>query len=75
MWPIDADFPFAQTAIDGTMNIIRQAEKAGVKKIITTSSIYAVWNPDNSLTDKGTFFSAPCIYAALPCMCTQIGSR
>ena len=36
------------------MNIIRQAEKAGVKKIITTSSLYAVMNPKFSVTDKGS---------------------
>jgi nucleoside-diphosphate-sugar epimerase len=53
------------------MNIIRQAEKAGVTKIITTSSLYAVANPKYSFTDKGTVFYAPCIYTASPCTCTD----
>ncbi|KAH8830835.1 hypothetical protein DL96DRAFT_977995 [Flagelloscypha sp. PMI_526] len=37
-------------AIEGTLNIIRQAEKAGVKKVVVTSSSVAVRNPKNSFT-------------------------
>jgi nucleoside-diphosphate-sugar epimerase len=53
------------------MNVIRQADKAGVTKIIVTSSIYAVWNPQYSLTDKGTPFYVLCTHTALPCTRTD----
>lgn len=33
---------YFQTAIDGTINVVRQAQKAGVKKIVATSSFGAV---------------------------------
>jgi len=39
-------------AVEGTLNIIRQAQKAGIKKFVVTSSIAAVYNPRNSFTDK-----------------------
>lgn len=39
-------------ALDGSLNIIRQAEKAGIKRIIYTSSIVTVFNPSGTLTDK-----------------------
>jgi nucleoside-diphosphate-sugar epimerase len=53
------------------MNVIRQAEKAGVTKIVTTSSVYAVANPKYSFTDKGMLLYAPCVYTASPCTCTD----
>ncbi|KAH8827418.1 hypothetical protein DL96DRAFT_1249449 [Flagelloscypha sp. PMI_526] len=37
-------------AVEGTLNIVRQAEKGGVKKVVITGSIVSVRNPDNSLT-------------------------
>jgi hypothetical protein len=44
---------FSQGAVDGSLNIIRQAEQAGIKRIIYTSSMATVFNPSGSLTDKG----------------------
>ncbi|KAG6832867.1 hypothetical protein H0H87_012800 [Tephrocybe sp. NHM501043] len=44
--------PVPQSAIDGTLNVIRQAEKAGITKMVVTSSIVSVLNPNNSFTDK-----------------------
>ncbi|KAJ7572895.1 hypothetical protein C8J56DRAFT_358654 [Mycena floridula] len=40
------------TAVDGTLNVVRQAEKAGIRRIVVTSSIATVTNPKNSFTDK-----------------------
>ncbi|KAJ7575097.1 hypothetical protein C8J56DRAFT_1032753 [Mycena floridula] len=40
------------TAIEGTLNLLRQAEKAGIQRIIVTSSIATIFNPRNSFTDK-----------------------
>ncbi|KAG6811439.1 hypothetical protein H0H92_007354 [Tricholoma furcatifolium] len=40
------------SAIDGTLNVIRQAEKAGIKRLVVTSSIVTVINPSRSFTDK-----------------------
>jgi nucleoside-diphosphate-sugar epimerase len=42
-----------QGAVEGTTNIIRQAQKAGIKKLVVTSSIASVANPQRSFTDKG----------------------
>jgi len=39
-------------AVEGTTNIIRQAQKAGIKKLVVTSSIASVANPQRSFTDK-----------------------
>ncbi|KIM83315.1 hypothetical protein PILCRDRAFT_440081 [Piloderma croceum F 1598] len=39
-------------AVNGTVNIIRQAQKAGIKRLIVTSSIASVSNPQKSFTDK-----------------------
>ncbi|KAH8806523.1 hypothetical protein DL96DRAFT_1698918 [Flagelloscypha sp. PMI_526] len=39
-----------QAAIEGTLNIIRQAEKAGIKKVVFTSSFATVRNAKNSFT-------------------------
>ncbi|KAF7968259.1 hypothetical protein HWV62_31095 [Athelia sp. TMB] len=39
-------------AIEGSVNILRQAQKAGIKKIVYTSSIGAVRNPSGTLTDQ-----------------------
>ncbi|KAF7971605.1 hypothetical protein HWV62_20696 [Athelia sp. TMB] len=39
-------------AIEGTLNVVRQAQKAGVKKIVATSSFAAVFNSSGSFTDK-----------------------
>jgi len=39
-------------ALAGSLNVIRQAEKAGVKKIVYTSSIVTVFNSGGKLTDK-----------------------
>lgn len=39
-------------AIEGSVNVIRQAAKGGVKKIVYTSSIAAVMNPSGSLTEN-----------------------
>nr|GAT55158.1 predicted protein [Mycena chlorophos] len=41
-----------QTAIDGTLNVVIQGEKAGVRRVVVTSSIASVANPSNSFTDK-----------------------
>ncbi|KAJ7448377.1 hypothetical protein FB451DRAFT_1147596 [Mycena latifolia] len=40
------------TAVQGTLNIIVQAEKAGVKRMVVTSSIASVMNPRESFTDQ-----------------------
>ncbi|KAJ7457489.1 hypothetical protein FB451DRAFT_1098187 [Mycena latifolia] len=40
------------TAIEGTLNTIVQAEKAGIKRMVVTSSITSVKNPNNSFTDQ-----------------------
>ncbi|KAJ7169248.1 hypothetical protein C8R43DRAFT_1085529 [Mycena crocata] len=41
-------------AVEGTLNLVRQGEKAGIKRIVVTSSIAAVMNPENptSFTDQ-----------------------
>ncbi|KAJ7440346.1 hypothetical protein B0H11DRAFT_2099933 [Mycena galericulata] len=39
-------------AVEGTLNVIVQAEKAGVKRMVVTSSIATVLNPKNSFTDQ-----------------------
>ncbi|KAH8827389.1 hypothetical protein DL96DRAFT_1556467 [Flagelloscypha sp. PMI_526] len=41
-------------AVEGTLNIVRQAEKAGIKIIVVTGSIVSVTNPDNSLTSNAS---------------------
>ncbi|KAF8647170.1 hypothetical protein AX16_007000 [Volvariella volvacea WC 439] len=41
-----------QVALEGSLNVLQQAEKAGVKKIVFTSSLAAVTNPDLSFTDQ-----------------------
>ncbi|KAJ7578262.1 hypothetical protein C8J56DRAFT_835946 [Mycena floridula] len=40
-----------KTAVEGTLNIIRQAEKAGIRKIVVTSSIATVMNARGSYKD------------------------
>ncbi|KAJ7187346.1 hypothetical protein C8R46DRAFT_1025213 [Mycena filopes] len=39
-------------AVDGTLNVIVQGEKAGVKRFVVTSSLASVANPRDSYTDK-----------------------
>ncbi|KAJ7436025.1 hypothetical protein FB451DRAFT_1308057 [Mycena latifolia] len=39
-------------AVEGTLNVIVQGEKAGVKRMVVTSSIATVMNPSLSFTDK-----------------------
>ncbi|KAF8190640.1 hypothetical protein K438DRAFT_2018543 [Mycena galopus ATCC 62051] len=39
-------------AIEGTLNVIVQGEKAGVKRVVVTSSIATVVNPQESYTDQ-----------------------
>jgi nucleoside-diphosphate-sugar epimerase len=39
-----------QGALDGSLNVIRQAEKAGIKRVVYTSSMVTVSNPSGSLT-------------------------
>ncbi|KAJ7757988.1 hypothetical protein B0H16DRAFT_1370677 [Mycena metata] len=39
-------------AVEGTLNVIVQGEKAGVKRFVVTSSIATVTNPQESYTDK-----------------------
>ncbi|KAJ7458509.1 hypothetical protein FB451DRAFT_1341790 [Mycena latifolia] len=39
-------------ALQGTLNVIVQGEKAGVKRMVVTSSIVTVWNPKDSYTDQ-----------------------
>ncbi|KAF8955420.1 hypothetical protein BDZ97DRAFT_1926833 [Flammula alnicola] len=34
-----------KTAVDGTLNVVRQAQKAGIKKIVSTSSFGALLSP------------------------------
>jgi len=43
------------SAIEGSLNVLRQAEKAGVKKFVVTSSIVTVWGDP---TIKGTAYRA-----------------
>ncbi|KAJ7187376.1 hypothetical protein C8R46DRAFT_1059584 [Mycena filopes] len=40
------------TAAQGTLNVVEQGEKAGVKRFVVTSSIATVRNPQESYTDK-----------------------
>ncbi|KAJ7501147.1 hypothetical protein B0H11DRAFT_2375317 [Mycena galericulata] len=40
------------TAVEGTLNVIVQAEKAGVKRIVVTSSAGTATNPKGSFTDQ-----------------------
>ncbi|KAG6847100.1 hypothetical protein H0H93_010088, partial [Arthromyces matolae] len=40
------------SAVEGLLNVVRQAEKAGIKRIVVTSSMVTVLNPDGGLTDK-----------------------
>ncbi|KAJ7887784.1 hypothetical protein B0H14DRAFT_3856161 [Mycena olivaceomarginata] len=40
------------TAIEGTLNVLVQGEKAGVKRMVVISSIATVKNPDESYTDR-----------------------
>ena len=43
-----------QSAIEGTLNIVRQAEKVGIKRIVVTSSIgSAKMNSRGTYTDQG----------------------
>ena len=42
--------PFAQAAKEGCLNIVRQAEKAGIKQIVVMSSVVAL----TSLTPGAT---------------------
>ncbi|KAJ7224604.1 hypothetical protein GGX14DRAFT_651159 [Mycena pura] len=42
-----------EAAVEGTLNV--QAEKAGVRRMVVTSSIATVKNPQESYTDKGRF--------------------
>ncbi|KAJ7224672.1 hypothetical protein GGX14DRAFT_548978 [Mycena pura] len=44
-----------KAAVDGTLNVIVQGEKAGVRRMVVTSSIASVKNPQESFTDKGGF--------------------
>ncbi|KAJ7822628.1 hypothetical protein B0H14DRAFT_2828230 [Mycena olivaceomarginata] len=39
-------------AVEGTLNVVVQAEKAGVKRVVVTSSIVTVMNPKGSFTDQ-----------------------
>ncbi|KAJ6535067.1 hypothetical protein B0H19DRAFT_1271724 [Mycena capillaripes] len=39
-------------AVEGTLNVLRQGEKAGVRRMVVTSSIATVNNPEASFTDK-----------------------
>ncbi|KAF9018459.1 NAD(P)-binding protein [Hymenopellis radicata] len=39
-------------AIEGTLNVVRQADKAGIKKIVVTSTIATARNPSGSTTDQ-----------------------
>ncbi|KAG6835690.1 hypothetical protein H0H93_015693, partial [Arthromyces matolae] len=40
------------SAVEGTLNVVRQAEKAGIKRIVVTSSMVTVLNPGGGITDK-----------------------
>jgi nucleoside-diphosphate-sugar epimerase len=42
--------------VEGCLNILHQVEKAGIKRIVITSSIVTVLNPQYSFTDKGGHF-------------------
>ncbi|KAJ7463039.1 hypothetical protein FB451DRAFT_1095248 [Mycena latifolia] len=39
-------------AVEGTLNVIIQGEKAGVKRMVVTSSVATVMNPKDSYTDQ-----------------------
>ncbi|KAG6846733.1 hypothetical protein H0H93_012192, partial [Arthromyces matolae] len=41
-----------KSTIEGTMNVVRQAEKAGIKRIVVTGSIVNVMNERYSFTDN-----------------------
>ncbi|KIY53434.1 NAD(P)-binding protein [Fistulina hepatica ATCC 64428] len=40
-----------QSAVEGTLNIVRQAETAGIRNIVVTSSVVTVNNPQDKFTD------------------------
>ena len=62
--------------MDGTVNIIRQAQKAGIKRLIVTSSIASVSNPQKSFTDKGVLLvHFHPIYLNADWGLSQIGTR
>ncbi|KAF8212742.1 hypothetical protein K438DRAFT_1566280, partial [Mycena galopus ATCC 62051] len=53
--PGHADGPtLLAAALEGTLNVIVQGEKAGVRRMVVTSSIATVINPEDSYTDQGT---------------------
>ncbi|KAJ7048879.1 hypothetical protein C8F01DRAFT_1379330 [Mycena amicta] len=41
-----------KVAVEGTLNVLIQGEKAGVRRLVVTSSIASVANPSGSFTDK-----------------------
>jgi nucleoside-diphosphate-sugar epimerase len=42
-------------AVEGTLNVIRQAQQAGIKRIVVTGSISSVRSPTGTFTDKGMY--------------------
>jgi nucleoside-diphosphate-sugar epimerase len=42
-------------AVEGTLNVVRQAQQAGIKRIVVTSSISSVRSPTGTFTDKGMY--------------------
>ncbi|KAF8212729.1 hypothetical protein K438DRAFT_1805011 [Mycena galopus ATCC 62051] len=51
--PGHADGPtLLAAALEGTLNVIVQGEKAGVRRMVVTSSIATVINPEGSYTDQ-----------------------
>ncbi|KAF8064916.1 hypothetical protein FPV67DRAFT_1671222 [Lyophyllum atratum] len=41
-----------KTSIEGTLNVLRQAERAGIKRIVVTSSISTAITPERTFTDQ-----------------------
>ncbi|KAF7297522.1 Epimerase domain-containing protein [Mycena indigotica] len=53
--PLPGNLPVEEMlkiAVEGTLNVVVQGGKAGVRHVVVTSSIASVANPSNSFTDK-----------------------
>lgn len=62
-----------QSAVDGTLNVVRQAAAAGVKQIVVTASLAALKSPTTDfysgeiITPNGTRIR--CTFIASFCVC------
>ncbi|KAH8807038.1 hypothetical protein DL96DRAFT_1717428 [Flagelloscypha sp. PMI_526] len=66
-----------EIAVDGTLNVATQAEKAGVNKLVVTGSFASVRNPQNSYTanDWNPVTKEQAFSGALPLMAIYAASK